>query len=200
MELLNQLHSYDILMLIVLLATTIFGAWKGMAWQIASLASLVISYCVALKFSDQLAPLLGDSAPWNRFLAMLVLYLVTSMGIWLAFRLVAGMIDRVRLKEFDRQMGALVGAAKGVLLCVAITFFVVTLSARGREAVLDSRSGHYIAVLIDKADAVMPKEIHDVLHPYLHRLDEKLQPNRPTERTALDNAVDSAVDGGLLDF
>ena len=37
-----------------------------------------------------------------------------------------GAIDRVKLNEFDRQMGALVGFAKGVLLCIAITFFAVT--------------------------------------------------------------------------
>ena len=58
------------------------------------------------------------------------------MAIWLVFRLVSGLIDRVRLKEFDRQMGALFGAAKGVLLCVAITFFAVTLSTQARTAVL----------------------------------------------------------------
>ena len=191
MEIISHLPPYDIFMVVVIVAATIFGAWKGMAWQIASLASLIASYFVALRFSDRLAPLLGDTAPWNRFLAMFILYLVTSLGIWILFRFVAGFIDRVRLKEFDRQMGALVGAAKGILLCVAITFFVVTLSSKGREAVLASRSGRYIAVLIDKADAVMPDEVHDVLHPYLHRLDEELQPDRPAERTALDAVLEN---------
>ena len=67
------------------------------------------------------------------------------------------MIDRVRLREFDRQMGALFGAAKGILLCVAITFFAVTLSAQARSAVLRSRSGHVIALFLDRADAMVPR-------------------------------------------
>jgi len=195
-EILSEFHPYDLFMIVVLVGATIFGAWKGMAWQVASLGSLVASFFVAVHFSDEVAPLLGTSEPWNRFLAMFILYLATSFVIWMAFRMVARFIDRVKLKEFDRQMGAIVGAAKGILLCVAITFFVVTLSASGRDAVLASRSGIYIALFIDKAHAVMPEEVHDVLHPYLHRLDEELQPDQPSERTALDHAIEQ----GVLDF
>jgi membrane protein required for colicin V production len=174
------MQPYDIAMLAVLLATTLLGAWKGMAWQIASLASLVASYFVAARFSGPLAPLFGDTAPMNRFIAMLVLYLATSLVIWLVFRVVAGMIDRVRLKEFDRQVGGLIGATKGVLLCVVITFFAVTLSADSRQMVLDSQSGYYISVLIDRARPIMPDDLRQVLEPYLKRLDDELDPSRPS--------------------
>ncbi len=178
------MSPYDILMIVVLVATTIFGAWKGMAWQLASLASLVLSYFAALKFSPQLAPYISDQAPWNRFLAMLVIYLGTSVAIWLIFRVVANLIDRVKLKEFDHQLGALFGLAKGVLLCVAITFFAASLLAPDQKKdVLHSRSGHYIGLLITKAHTVMPEEIHDVLHPYLFKIieeDEQLESDAST--------------------
>lgn len=170
--------AYDLLMVGVLVGYTIFGAWKGMAWQIATLASIIVSYFMALNFSDSLAPMLSDQAPWNRFLAMLVIFTGTSLVIWLGFRAVSGFITRVKLKEFDRQIGAMFGMFKGVLACVAITFFVVTLSATAREVVLQSRSGHYIAVLLDKADPFMPAEIHQVLGPYLDKLQENLEPGR----------------------
>lgn len=180
------LAPYDVVMLAILVVTTVLGAWKGMAWQLASLASLVLSYFVALNFSAQVAPWFGDQAPWNRFLAMLVLYLATSMAVWFAFRIVAGMIDRVKLKEFDRQMGALLGAAKGALFCVAITFFAVTLSEDTREIVMGTRSGYYISWAIEHADPVMPEEIHEVLGPYLHRLDAELEGSLDPAHTAGD--------------
>jgi len=169
------MELYDILMVVVLVAATVFGAWKGMAWQMASLASLAVSYLAALRFSEKLAPLFSVQPPLNRFLAMATIYAATGAVIWLAFRLVAGFIDRVRLKEFDRQIGALFGAAKGVLFCVVITFFAVTLSEKGRATVLQSRSGYYIAQLLSRADAVMPKELHDVLDPYLDKLEQELK-------------------------
>jgi membrane protein required for colicin V production len=171
----GAMELYDICMLVVLVGATVFGAWKGMAWQAASSASLIVSYAVALKFSSQIAHLFGQP-PLNRFLAMAALYMVTSLAIWILFRFVKGFIDRVRLREFDRQLGALFGLAKGVLWCVAITFFAVTLSTQARTAVLHSRSGYYIALLLTRADAVMPKELHDVLDPYLDKLEHQLDP------------------------
>ena len=183
---------YDITMLIVLVGTTLFGFVKGMAWQIASLASLIASYFLALRFSEPLAStgLFGDEAPWNRFVAMLAIYVLTSLAIWLAFRFVAGWIDRVRLQEFDRQIGGLVGFAKGVLLCVAITFFAVTVVPAARDDVLRSRSGHYIALLIARADAVMPPEVHEVLNPYLDRLEDELGGGTDTALEAGDTQSD----------
>ncbi len=174
------MQPYDLVMLAVIVVATVFGAWKGMAWQIASLASLVVSYFVALRFSERLAPYISAEVPWNRFLAMLLLYLATSMGIWMMFRYVSGAMERVKLREFDRQIGGLFGAAKGVLLCVAITFFAVTLSTDAREMILHSRSGYYIAVLIHEATPIMPREVQALLGPYLDRLNKELDPRNPT--------------------
>lgn len=170
------MQPYDIAMLAVLAAATLFGFVKGMAWQVASLASLAASYLVSLRFSGLLAPYIKQPEPLNRFIAMLVLYLATSLAVWLAFRAVSQAMARVRLKEFDRQVGGLFGAAKGILLCVAITFFIVTLSEKGRDLVLASRSGDYIARLIQRADPIMPPEIHAVLDPYLRQLEAELEP------------------------
>lgn len=166
---------YDYVMIVVLIGATIIGAWKGLAWQVASLASLVVSYFVALQYSPTLAPHLPAEAPFNRFLAMLILYAASSVAIWWIFRLVAGVIDRVRLKEFDRQMGALMGAAKGVLLCVAITFFAVSMTSDSwRDEIINSKSGYYIAKLIDRAKPVMPDEIQRVIGPHLDKLDAEI--------------------------
>jgi membrane protein required for colicin V production len=172
------MQTYDLLMLLVLVAATLFGFWKGMAWQIASLASLAVSYFAALRFSSQLAPVFGDHAPWNRFVAMLVIYIVTSFVIWTLFRLISGAIDKVRLESFDRQLGAMFGLAKGVLLCVAITFFAVTLLPPTQgEAIVSSQSGRYIVALLDKSHSVFPPEIHQIVHPYLNKIEQRLNPN-----------------------
>ncbi len=173
------MQTYDMLMILVLVAATLFGFWKGMAWQVASLASLVVSYFAALRFADQLAPMISDQAPWNKFVAMLAIYVGTSFVIWTLFRMVSGAIDRVKLDGFDHQMGALIGLAKGVLLCTAITFFAVTILPQAqKDTIIASQAGHYIVRILDKAHAVVPPEIHDVIHPYVERIEERLDPNR----------------------
>ena len=167
-----EIHLYDIFMLIVLGAATIFGAWKGMAWQVASIASLIVSYFVALQGSGHLAPYLGTEEPWNRFLAMFIIYLACSAAIWLAFQFVSKFIERVKLQEFDRQIGAIIGFAKGGIICLAITFFTVTLSTSARDSIMHTRSGYVAAVAMDRAHVIMPDELHAMLEPYIHQLDD----------------------------
>ena len=48
-------QPYDFLMLAVLVLCTVFGAWKGMAWQLAAPASLVVSAGVAVHASGPIA-------------------------------------------------------------------------------------------------------------------------------------------------
>ena len=173
------MQTYDFLMLMVLVGMTLFGFAKGMAWQVAYFSSFIVSYLVALNFSDQLAPMFGKSDQFNRLAAMLVIYVATSFGIWMLFRAVASAIDRVKLKEFDRQMGALVGLARGALWCIAITFFAATLLESQRDAILGSRAGHYIAVVLNNTNTVVPEEIHEVIGPYVERLKQGVDPNQP---------------------
>lgn len=169
------MQAYDLIMLVVLAMATIFGAIKGFAWQVASLASIVVSYVVAANFRFDLAKVIQAAPPWNLFLAMLILYVGTSFVIWVGFRLLSGMIDQVRLKEFDRHIGAAFGLAKGLIYCLLITMFAMTLlGPKQQEAICQSRSGFYIASALDSASGVLPKELHDVVGPYLERLDQKL--------------------------
>ena len=71
------MEIYDIIMLVVLLGATLFGAWKGLAWQVASMGAIVASYFVALEFRDQVSSFISAKPPWNIFIAMLVLYIGT---------------------------------------------------------------------------------------------------------------------------
>jgi membrane protein required for colicin V production len=166
------MQIYDIIMILVLVAASIFGAYKGLAWQIASLSSIFLSFVVACRFREPVSEYIDADPPWNTFAAMLILYIATSLAIWIAFRFVSGFIDRLKMKEFDRQLGALFGLAKGVVLSVIITLFAVTLLGEDqRQTIFKSRSGYYIAVLLNESHAIMPEEVHDVLHPYVHSLD-----------------------------
>ena len=152
------------------------GYRRGLAWQIASLAAIVVSYFVAITFAMSLPPRSTPNNHGNTFLAMLILYVGTSFSIWIVFQLVKGIIDKVKLKEFDQQLGAIWGAVKGRVLCIVITFFGVTLlSPNQTQAIVQSRSGFYISKFLDQATGIMPEELSQVLGPYLEKLDKGLE-------------------------
>lgn len=171
------MQTYDIIMAVVLIGAMLLGAIKGFAWQLASIASIVGSYAVAYHYREPFSENIQAEPPWNRFLAMLILYVGTSLVIWVAFRMIAGTIDRMKLKEFDRQIGALFGLGKGAILCTLITLFAVTLFGDSiRDAIVRSRSGGWIARLLDQSDAIMPEEFSSVVRPYLNQFDDQYQP------------------------
>ncbi|MEM7557752.1 MAG: CvpA family protein [Planctomycetota bacterium] len=191
------MQAYDLVMLIVLSMATIFGAIKGFAWQVASIASVIVSYLVAYNFRYQVADMIQATPPWNLFLAMLLLYIGTSFAIWVGFRIFSSMIDRVRLKEFDRHLGAGFGFVKGLVYCLLITMFAMSLLGQNlQRTICQSKSGFFIASALDRGVGILPKEVHDVVGPYLAELDSKLQQGQggPADGQPQDPAAGFAVD------
>lgn len=170
------MEIYDFVMIGVLIGAMFFGAVKGFAWQLASIASIVASYFVALKFREPFSRSISLDPPWNRFLAMLIIYVATALLIWVGFRMISRSIDRMKLREFDRHIGAVFGLIKGGLYCVLITLFAVTLAGQQvRENVVISKSGRYIASVLDRSESVIPPEIHEIVDPYLQRFNESFE-------------------------
>ncbi len=176
------MSPYDILILVVFGGAILFGLWKGLAWQIASLAAVVVSYFVALNFKQPLMNLLKIDKPYAPFLAMLIIYLVTSLGIWLAYGYIRENIKRLQLKSFDAQAGGLLGAVKGAILCMVITMFAVTLLGdNARRYVVASRSGGLIANAINQLNAVVPVELHTMLDPFVQKFNQNLAAPLPRQ-------------------
>lgn len=166
-------EGYDLVMIGILAVAALLGYFKGMVWQLAWIAGIVASSFVALRFAPQFAHLFGQQEPWNRFLAMLALYVGTSLAVWIVFRLVSGFINAIHLSAFDHQLGLLLGLAKGALLCIVVTFFAVTLAPDYRHQIVASRSGRFVAELIVRADTYLPKEIHDTVEPFVDQFERQ---------------------------
>ena len=176
------MQTYDIIMLIILASAAIFGAIKGFAWQVASLASIFVSYIVAGHFRYDVAKHINAQPPWNVFLAMLLLYFGTSLAIWLVFRMISSSIDKIRLKEFDRQLGAGLGLLKGAALCCIVTMFAMTLLGPNQKTLIArSRSGQYIAQALAHAGSLMPAEVKEVIGPYIVNVERQLEQGRAPE-------------------
>ena len=159
---------YDIVMLIVMVGAIWFGYWKGLAWQIASVAAIAVSYFVSVNFRDVISPYIQTSEPWNRIGAMLILFLGTSLIIWTIYASIAKSLKKNELKGFDRQAGAMLGAVKGALLCMVITMFAVSIMGeKAHDAVHTSTFGPYVESGIWNVSAFVPEEIAQFVDPHL---------------------------------
>lgn len=179
----SKMGAYDTVVVAIVLVATFWGWRKGLATQVASIVSMAASFFVAVRFREPLAAKIDAEEPWNRFAAMLILFLGTSLVIWTFFRQIRVSIERMKLGDFDRQLGALFGAAKGVVIAGLVTMFSFTLlDEPQRRLIIDSKSGVWIAKFMDQATAIMPEEFRRFVRPYLENLDRGLgSPGWPPE-------------------
>ncbi len=170
---------YDLVMGAVVLFSVVYGITRGFIWQLASLSSLILSCWAAVRWSPDLAPIISRQEPWNRWVAMLVIFIFCSLIVWLIFQVLSKWLRRAHLEGFDRQMGAVFGLMKGILFCLVITFFSVTLFTSTRSLVLTSRSGPIIARLIPRVVVVLPQEIRTAVGEYLDEFEAQFQAPPP---------------------
>ena len=94
MTVLNQLTSFDVIVLLILLAFVVRGGWIGFMRQLAAFLALVGSYWLAARYTAQVTPYVRDliNNPKLVFLAGFGLLFVVSA---VAFLLAGKVLHRV---------------------------------------------------------------------------------------------------------
>lgn len=164
---------YDAIVIGILAYTTIRGAMKGVIWQLAAIAGLVLCLVFAESISAAAGPYVRLDPPLNNWVVMLGAYLVFSLISFAIARLLTEWLDKIKFGEFNRHLGALFGFVKGAVICLVLTFFIVTISDSAREMLRHSRSGRVAAIVMDRLHPIMPERLHEALNKYidLHSLD-----------------------------
>jgi membrane protein required for colicin V production len=165
---------YDVLAVGVLVFAVIRGAAKGIVWQLATIAALVLCFAFSESLSLAIAPYITVKPPLNRWLAMFGLYVFFSFLSFAAARRLRSWIEKAQFVEYDRHLGSVFGFVKGVVFVLVMTFFAVTLTQQmpeTRNSIFHSQTGKISAIIMDRLHPVMPDELHAVLEPYIHSLD-----------------------------
>tara|TARA_B100000809_G_C15003446_1_gene482330 strand:- start:449 stop:985 length:537 start_codon:yes stop_codon:yes gene_type:complete len=156
----HAMATYDLIMLAIALFATLFGAWKGLAWQIAWVSAVAISSLVALQLRTGVANQLGMVGPAGSYFAMGIVFAAVSVIIWLLYRMGYSWIKRSGLGKFDRRMGGAAGILSGLLLCTLITVISMSVSGpAGRAQIQSSYSGRWISSLLTRSSSYLPGDV-----------------------------------------
>lgn len=157
---------YDAAMVVLVLGGMAWGAWRGIVWQIASIASLVLGYAVAHTTSDDLAVHFPGDPIVARGLAMLVIYAAVSAGIFFAAWLIRATLRKLKFEAYDRHLGMVLGGLEGALVGIVATLFVVSLAPQSRGPIFASPSGKIVGRVMKTLGPVLPSEAREVLTPF----------------------------------
>ncbi len=157
---------YDATMAGLVLAGMVWGAWRGIIWQLASISSLVLGYLVAHQVSPQVAAHFPGEPVVARAQAMLAIYVAVSGGVFLVAWMLRSTLRQLRFLAFDRHLGMLMGGLEGALLGLVGTLFVVSMDPRARTPIFASPTGRVVCQVMNQVGPVLPAEAREVLAPF----------------------------------
>ena len=152
--------------------------------QIVSVASWFVCWVVATRFGGLIAPTIPVEAPWNQVLAMAVVFGITMIAIQFARTALEKWIKHWHLQKLNTLLGGVLGFAKGLLLCMIITFFAVMFSETSRAVIFNSMTGFRLVRLITHISVFVPKDSYEFVHTQLAQFQDKVAdavPGQPPE-------------------
>lgn len=122
------MSNIDISILIIIGAGFVFGLFKGLVRELASLAAIVLGIYGAKLFSSMLVPLvvdmLGVSEKVAQPLSYVVLFIAIAVALLILARTVDKVFDAVSLGGLNKFLGGVFGALKyALIISVLINVF-----------------------------------------------------------------------------
>lgn len=142
------------------------GAWRGLVREVVSILGWVIAFLAANLFAGPLGPSMPQAIPTPElrvaaaFVAVFIgALIVTSLAGLLLSKIVKG----VGLGGLDRLLGAVFGAARGLLIVLAAALLAGLTSAPRQEFWRDSASGPLLAQGVNAIKPLLPQTLSERL-------------------------------------
>ena len=146
----------------VLALSAAVGLWRGLVFEVLSLAGWVAAYIAAQAFADTAAPLLPIGAPGsalNQGAAFAIVF-VLALIVWaLASRLLRMAIHATPLQVVDRVLGGGFGLLRGAVLLLAVATAVSLTPAARSMAWRQSMGADWLTALLHGIKPALPDSL-----------------------------------------
>ena len=155
------LSTVDVLMLGVIALSVLIGLFRGLVFEVMSLAGWVVAYLVAKAYSPLAEPHLpiGAQGSAAQHAAAFVVVFVAALLVWaLLSRLLRMLVRATPLSLVDRLLGALFGALRASVLLLAVATVVGMTPAARSSAWQQSQGAALLQGVLDGIRPLLPGE------------------------------------------
>ena len=156
----------DWILLGVLGASFLLGAWRGLVYEVLSVLVWVAAFFVAQWFAPEVAAHLpqGSMSEAVRFVvAFGLVFILTAFAGGLVASLVKKLVEAVGMRPVDRLLGAVFGVARAAVALLVLAVVVHLLALSGSAWWQTSQS----AVVLDAALQGLKPALPEKLASYL---------------------------------
>ncbi|MCA6216146.1 CvpA family protein [Ideonella sp. B7] len=160
MTLTNSLSPLDAVLLVLVLLSVAVGLWRGLVFEVMSLAGWVVAWWVAshgAEAAGHWVPLGEEGGALRLGGGFLLAFAVTLLAWGLASRLVKLLITATPLTVPDRVLGGGFGLLRGVLLLLVLVTVVGWTPLAGSDGWRASRVVGWTLVLHQAVEPWLPQ-------------------------------------------
>lgn len=153
----------DWILLAVLLISLLLGFWRGLIYEVLSVASWLAAFFAALWLAPQLAAVLplGDLASSFRYAAAFVIvFIIAAFAGGLLASLIRKAVTAIGLRPVDRTLGMVFGLLRAAILLLAVTVVARMVPALGANpAWRDSVAAPYLTAALVWIKPTLPSAV-----------------------------------------
>jgi len=115
--------GFDFAVIAIMLVSLLLGVWRGLVYEVLSLAGWPVAFLVSKWFGGSLASLMPGEQETMRFaLAYVVVFIAVLIAWGILAWLLSRLVKAVGLGWLDRVLGGLFGALRGGLVILALVW------------------------------------------------------------------------------
>jgi membrane protein required for colicin V production len=162
-----NLATTDWLLCAVLLLSMLLGAWRGLVYELMSLAAWVMAFVLAQWLAQdvaQMLPFLKGAAEQVQYAAAFVLVFVAALfAAGMLSWLLKKVVETVGLRPVDRALGAVFGLVRGVLLLLVVTVVIQLLGMAHQAWWQEAQGPVWLDVLLTGLKPALPEALRAYL-------------------------------------
>lgn len=160
-QLAQQLNLWDMVFVLVIAVSALMGLWRGLLFEVASLASVIVAFFGAqwaAHIVQQMLPATGVLAhpQMSWLLAFLLVFLGISVTGTLLSNLVRKWLRKAGLGGLDRLLGMFFGVARALVLLWVVTVVVVATPLRDSASWQQSVSAPLLQISLQTLTPLLP--------------------------------------------
>ena len=156
------LEWVDALMLGVLAASVLIGMWRGLVFELLSLAGWLVAYAASQYLAPRVAvhiPVGSDGSDLRAAASIVVCFLAVLLAWALLARLVRALLHTTALQLPDRLMGGAFGALRALVLLLVVATVVSMTPLADSQAWEASAGRPWLERMLQGLRPLLPAEI-----------------------------------------
>ena len=115
--------GFDFAVMTILLVSLSLGVWRGLVYEVLSLAGWPIAFILSRMYAGEIAPLMPLMQEAMRVALAYAVVFIAALVAWAVLVwLFAKLVKAIGLGWMDRVLGGLFGALRGVLVILALVW------------------------------------------------------------------------------